>query len=324
MPVLTITISEDPIQIISGIPRSISVETNLPSTVFYTLDGSDPTVDSDILIGSLTLPTNYPSILLKLFATNGVDDSGIIEIEYKTSWIGDKRPRDKVISDDSGCSSGCVEPFTSSYTGPTAQYGNMAGVVVDSAGAEGIPNGYRDGYVVSETDKPYHRWNYDIVYDTTNSIGLSGPFIGNLPAKVTYYKPPTYNKSNKVNSLLFNPKAMVIVQDGRQENEDPNVTFLNRNYFSLKPSRDDFSDYTTPANDGNPLKGSFIKSFYNQKENTYTFYYRDFATDRWIISIEPASKIKTNPKPVLKDFIAPVSFANKKVFQWVPFHRRYI
>lgn len=326
MAVIAITVTESPIQIISGIPQSVSFETNIPSTVFYTLDGTDPTVNSDIAIGTVYLPTNIPTLTLKVFATNGVDYSTVIEFVYKTVWQNDRRPRDTVINAGSDCSSDPTpKQFTISSPNPNAIYGNTAGIIVDAPDTVGEPLGYgADGYVVSETDKPYHRWNYDIVYDTTDNKGLTGHGIGNLPAKTSTYNPINHTNSNKVNSLLFNPKSMVIIQDGREVQEDDNVSFINRQFFSLGNAEKerDGATYSISAFEGANLTGTFLKPYYNQKDNTYTFYYRDFNTNRWIISIEPASKIFGNKPSPIGNLLPPSTFAQKKVFKWIPFSRR--
>jgi hypothetical protein len=53
--IITITITESSVQLVSGIPKSVTITTNFPSTIFYTLDGSTPSVNSLIYVGERIL-----------------------------------------------------------------------------------------------------------------------------------------------------------------------------------------------------------------------------------------------------------------------------
>lgn len=48
MSVITITIIESVLQLIPGIPKFVTLETNIASNIFYTLDGTDPTLFSNV------------------------------------------------------------------------------------------------------------------------------------------------------------------------------------------------------------------------------------------------------------------------------------
>src|SRR5690606_9985489 len=97
MPVITLTITESPIQIVSGIPQMISMSANIPSTIFYTLDGTEPTTSSDVYISSIKLPVEQHTIVLKAFATDGTDTSLVVSRTYKnTTFSKNRRPHDKI------------------------------------------------------------------------------------------------------------------------------------------------------------------------------------------------------------------------------------
>ena len=53
MAVITITINESSDQILAGIPKYITLTTNIPATIFYTLDGTTPTTLSDMAVGQI-------------------------------------------------------------------------------------------------------------------------------------------------------------------------------------------------------------------------------------------------------------------------------
>lgn len=58
MAVISISLTESQDQVLVDIPRSVTLEANIPSTIFYTLDGTTPTITSSIYIDELFLPTN--------------------------------------------------------------------------------------------------------------------------------------------------------------------------------------------------------------------------------------------------------------------------
>jgi hypothetical protein len=77
MVVISVSIIESTEQVVSGIPRFITIETNIISVIYYTLDGSVPTINSTIYIDPIQLPLGPPTIVLSVFATNGTDTSPV-------------------------------------------------------------------------------------------------------------------------------------------------------------------------------------------------------------------------------------------------------
>lgn len=329
MPVITISIIRSPIELVAGIPRTIEFETNVPATVFYTLDGSDPDLYSSIGVGKISLPTDQNSITLKAFATDGTDTSPIVIFGYGPSWSANRNPRDKVIGlcvqplpNDDGASS-----FGSSSPNPYVKYGNIGGITVDSPNIDGPTDGFDgsgDNKSIANPDQEYNRQNYDIVYSTktTTSGPMGGPKVGNLPAQVRIQVPPPVNNYSDASSKLFDPKALVIIQDGRKPQEDPNMSLINRQFFSLADNEKirNGSMYFTTGFEGNQTTGSFLRPQYNSKDNTWIFPYRDQETGRWIFSIEPVKKAST--KNSMKQILLPSrKFGERKVFKWKPFKR---
>lgn len=331
MAVITITITESVIQLVAGIPKEVVLSTNVPATIFYTLDGTDPTLSSDIAVGSIVLPTGSNSVVLKAFATDGTDTSAIVTQTYAPNIVGDRKARDKVVGLYSqSLPSGDSAQFGDPSPNPDVRYDGIGGITVDAPDVEGTPIGYdgtATGTYVAETDRPWHRsapTGYDIHYSDKTETE-SGPGVGTLPAEVTVVVPSQSNNSPDANSKLFDPHAMVIIQDGREEPEDPNVSLVNRQFFSLgNPEKvRDGIGYNTTGLEGSVPTGSFIKPQYNPRENTYTFYYRDAETNRWIISIEPIRQA-TNARAVSQWLLPSSSFAEHKVFKWMPFKRQIL
>ena len=85
MSIISITITASPTQTIPGIPDTIALSTNEPSTIFFTLDGSVPNLSSPIYIVPIVMPQTLLTVVLSVFATNGVDNSAIITQTYSTT-----------------------------------------------------------------------------------------------------------------------------------------------------------------------------------------------------------------------------------------------
>jgi hypothetical protein len=327
MAVISITISESELHKIAGVPASVTLTTNVPATIFFTLDGTDPTTSSSVVTGPIVLPT-IGSVTLKAFATDGVNTSPIITQSYGTTTVGDRQPHDKISGITYLGQQGPL--FGSLATDGLGIYDNIGGTTVDAPGVPGIPAGYDGtgtGTPSSQTDLPLA--DYDFIFSETNDIGERGKGIGTLPANATIVMPDPVEPlsvakgSNNANSPFFNPRSLVIFQDSREEPYDPNVSQINHTFFSLEnPERArNGALLFTSALDGNVPFGSALRSHFNPRENTITYYYRDQNTNRWIIS-----KVPFSPKtPDMYNYSRIVFGRDKptaKVFKWIPFQYR--
>lgn len=324
MAVISITLTESSLQLVAGIPKQITVEVSIPSTVFYTLDGTDPDVNSDIYLSALDLPTNVSSVILKLFATNGADSSSIISKTYSSSFVGLRQAHDRILN-----ASPVPEerenmyPFGNISSLVPPQYGNMAGTTVDSEDIENIHDGYdgtATGTSVGGTDLPLSE--YDLIFSETNIKGERGHGIGTLPANVTVRipAPSSPSTSSNTNSKFFNPRALVIYQDSTDPPLDPEVPQINKQFFSTdnpEVVRNGAFLFNTGLDNMQPT-GSFLRAHLNPREQKVTYYYHDPATLRWIISKEPYQGPASGPN------LSNIVFSSRQsgaglVFQWVPF-----
>ena len=110
MSVISVTITESTEQIVSGKPKFITIETNIPANIYYTLDGADPTTMSDIYIDKIYLPYEQNTLIVKVFATNGVDESPIIENKYSHEYPENLR-RPRTVTDSNSSKSKQLYPF---------------------------------------------------------------------------------------------------------------------------------------------------------------------------------------------------------------------
>lgn len=318
--VISTTLIESTEQLMSGRPRSVRVETDTPSNVYYTLDGSTPTTTSLIMVGDLVIPTNSPSIELRFFASNGTDSSPITSKIYQPDLHKVRFPNARV--------EGNVQDSLKNW-GTYGDQGNdfnfrfdgTAGVAVDSPDIDGYPNGFDGtgtGTTRGETDLPKDK--YAFRFSTMNAIGKEGPGIGTVPAKVTILPqaPQFPQTTSKVSDRLFNPRALVIYQSYKDVN--PNgVGMINRGMFSLENPERSGNGFNTGFDKGN-VTGGFVKAVFNPNDSTINYYYRDNSVGRWIISTE-----KYQPKPGADDLSRTISNPRQgntvaRIFHWIPFH----
>lgn len=320
--VISITFTESSVEIISGIPRTVTLSTNVPATIFYTLDGTTPTESSSVYTAPITLPTSNPSVTLKVYATNGTDTSAIISEKYGPDISDVKYPRDTVTSTTPSPSQMDMFPFGDNSVTP-AVYGGPGGIIVDSPTIDNIPDGYDgNGGRSNGTDKALS--NYDFIYST----GQGGRGIGTL-TKVTIQvpQPVSPSTSSTLDKAFFNPRAMVIYQDARDTPYDPNIVNLNRGFFSLQRTNvaKNGSPIMNSAFDSNCVTGSFLRSHYNPRDHTMTYYYRDSDTNQWIISKQPYRPSNANIGRYDKIILSSRDKGVGMFFQWIPFlYRRLI
>lgn len=324
MSVISVEITEASEQIIAGIPRSVVISTNIPATIFYTTDGTEPDTMSSVYVSAIVFPTNVTGITLKVFATNGIDNSAIIEQTYgPPDWKNQRTPRSKI----SGLTSSYagLGPFGSGTALDTSiryEGSDDAGITVLKPLEPTFESGYfgEDGYAAALTNKPLEE--YKILASETDRLGQTGPGVGTR-VSVKYVSPTNEVPiDSKKSSKLFNPKALVIYQD--LENDAESVVHLNRQEFTL--SRPGFERDGLLRQNVWPVTGfstgSFIRAETNPRDNTITYYYYDNNVNRWIISKQP----HVLKDPNINNLAAGVVFGRegRGVFRWRPFMRRIL
>lgn len=321
MSVISLSITESEQEIVSGIPTSITIEANIVCVIFYTLDGTTPTTDSLVYVGPISLPTNYPSVTLKIYATNGTDSSSIISNTYAPSNIGLRRPFSTVTNVSNTVDNRIDKaPFGDNFTTPPYSYGKSGGITVDDSEIENVVRtGYDSLGEPSESGMDREIKHYEMIYSTTNRQGESGHGIGQLPIiTIQNSAPPPIQSSTK--DRVFNAKALVIYQDSR----DGSRTMLNRPYFNwqdLERSRNGALLFNS-AYEANNITGSFVRQYFNPQDNTITYYYRDSDSGRWIISKEPFSPKNSNIGSYSNMVFLSRSPGDRYVYPWVPFQSR--
>lgn len=322
---ITITITESSEQIVSGIPKFVNISTDIVATIYYTLDGTDPTESSDIYISSIMLPTNLAKVELRAFATNGSDTSLIIINQYETNMLLNARLPHSATDAQAGENIQGLYPFGNPPIQPNTLFLNPgdAGITVDNPDKTEISSGFDgQGNEVGFTNDPYNLENYSIVYTTRDAEGQ--PTVGNLPATVKIEIPSEPPEESEQFSKLFDPRAFVVFQDySAQDPDDPPT--INRQFFSLEDPekiRDGCSYYNSGL-DSPTVMGSFLRSHYNPKDNTMNYYYLDTHANKWIIS-----KVPYQPTGTFNGNLSGIVLSKNKgagfVFEWIPFARRVL
>lgn len=283
---IIITVTESASQIISGIPEFITINTNIPSVVFYTLDQTDPTIDSLFIEGeTLSLPTSENSVYLKLLAISGTDYSDIFEHEWKT----------------------VVPYFTKRFD--TSQGVNILPPgkdVVDSLSFDEAGDPARETSIefqdleiqASSRDK-YKK--YEKGKTSIDFINFNLEFL--LSEEIYQSKVSSTNGNN----LDFDPKAGLIIIDGStpEKMKSQSVKIINRPNDTLAP-RSDF--YNNRPGMEPPITANLVRHFINPKTGKIIFYYFDSRECRWLQSIQQIT-------PKVLD-IGQLT-GNSRVFAWV-------
>jgi len=268
MAVISVSITESSDQVVSGIPRTVSISTNISSNIFYTLNGQDPDLFSSIYTVPIKLPTDSLTVTLKVFATNGTDSSPIISEIYTTS-------REYIRTSHAATTAAAQSSLQGLYpfgTNPLQPNGNFlstgdAGITVNNESLPSEPSAYdADGNDAAFTNNPYTIENYSIVYPIKDRTGNSAPIVGTLPGTIDGYgvvnviqKTPEPESSNQFTNT-FDPRAFVIFQDFEKENPD-DPPQINRQFFTLEDANArDGNKYYTSGLDAPPVNGTFLRS----------------------------------------------------------------
>jgi len=330
MVVISITITSSEEQVVSGIPRTITISTNVSASIFYTLDGSTPTLFSSIYVSPIFLPTNKLSITLKVIATNGVDTSPIVTETFITNMVDGTNARLAHSSTDAEAGDNLpgLYPFGTNPSQPNAGFENPAdaGITVDNPALPSTSTGFDGaGTPNAFTNASFDTTNYSIKYSTTDWQNKSGHGIGTLPAQVTLEVGSAPPETTDQNSNTFDPRAFVIFQDVASEdpNSPPNI---NRMHFSLEdPEKTrDGNNFYTSGLDAPPASGSFLRSHYNPRTNSITYYYLDTWTNKWIISTAPYTPNGSWDGNLAGTKAMKGGEGSKYVFEWQNFPRRVL
>lgn len=255
MATITLTFTKSETEITYGIPETVTIESNVPATIYFTLDGTTPTDDSAIYVDGLSMPDNTMSIVLSAFAIDGNGDESAVFTELFAADMS-KLDRTHIL--------GAEGRAVDRYSDPTN--------IVDGFDADGVAAKFIDDELI----------HLDPIYSDETKPEVLVPAASDTPNPWDDNFEP---HSTPEHAHLFNPYAKVIVIDGRVQND---IKIVNRPFGSLTTYyREQFGKKTRElAQNGQVVSGGHVRTFYNAKNNIMVSYYYDNNEERWVKSIQ--------------------------------------
>jgi hypothetical protein len=262
MAVVTLTFTSSEEEIVSGIPRYMTIESSVPATIYYTIDGSVPTENSPIYITTFEMPDNENSVTLSAF---GIDADGY----------------------DGPILTQVFAPDTTQIT-VTRNVGSEGLVVDRYDDLTDIEYGYdADSEINAVTD--LNDLESRIMRSDRGRFGIAdGTQVEILVPDPTDTANPfddNFVSSSSNADQFFNPYAKTITMDARI---DSDIQILNRPFGSIRKtmSRNLWGKQEISGTDETYISGGFVKTFYSRRQNTMVSYYFDQNELRNIKSIQ--------------------------------------
>jgi len=289
MAIVTLSFTGSEEEIASGIPKYMTIESNIPATIYYTLDGSTPTFNSSIYIDTFGMPDAMTSVILSAFGVDGLNNIGPI----------------------------LTQTFSADVTRVTvARNVGMEGFVLNRANmGPDYPDRYGpDGYVATFLDVDPE--TLDIIRKEHGINGIEpgtvieiGYPIPSDPWTIDETEFVPFSSPEK--AQFFNPHARMIVIDNRKNNE---INLTLRPFGSLSNIYKEFGGkrIREAADDATYVSGGFVRRFYDAKNNIMVSYYFDHNESRYIKNIQALpSNIKVTNIGLQASASLPL------VFQWI-------
>ena len=282
---LTFTASED--EISSGIPKTITISSNVPATIYFTGDGSTPTTSSPIYTEEIVVPTGINAYVLSAF---GVDGDEVVGPTLTQTFAAD----------------------TTRIT-VSRNVGNE-GFVLDRYGTGAdVPDWY-------DADGDTARF-IDVDLETLDIIRKSKGFNGILEGTEIKVNVPDSSTtasfiddgfvafSTPETGELFNPTAKMIMIDNRVDND---LELIPRPYGSIINTESQQYRLREPADDATYVSGGFVRRFYDSKNRVMVSYYFDHNEARYIKNIQDL------PDRIPNTRLGGNISGPPLIFQWMP------
>ncbi len=263
---ITLTLEASERELISGIPEYVTFSASSPATIYYTLDGTQPTSSSIIATGKIYLPTSGSTVEVRAVAISSSESSDEIQKTYKTN--------------------------------STKLNGSR------NIGAEGIAV-MRDGDIsvnnmsigpggAARQESSTEFNDLDIKASRVSSTGV---LLDSNKTSVSFVNFPTIPMADEDTTVStvndnynFNPKAKVIVIDGTttENMEEQVVKIVNRPYNNIDTTSPFYNEHLGSSEQ--IVTGNFVKAYYNPVNGIYTSFYWESRESRWLKSIQKIDK----------------------------------
>jgi len=265
MAVVTLTFSGSELEIVSGIPKLMTIESNVPATIYFTLDGTTPTTDSPIYVDTFAMPDNQNTVTLSAFGVDSDDITGPT----------------------------LTQVFAPDVTRINITRGiGLEGIVINRADddTDNVIGYDADGEPVSYTDYTQEYLNLRLI---KSEKGLHGIYEGtqvevsmpNPESTITTSDDGFAPFSTPEIGELFNPEARVILIDNRKDND---IEIPLKPYGSIHNIYKEFGGkrLLEPADDAAYVSGGHVRRFFDAKNRVMVTYYFDHNESRWVKSIQ--------------------------------------
>ena len=290
MAVVTLTFTGSTEEIVSGIPQTMTITSNVPATIHFTVDESTPTTSSPIFTGAFAFPDGVTSVTLSAFGVDGSSVSGPILTQVfaaDTTRVTVSRHVGAEGFVISRAGTGVDTPDGFDADGDTARFVDVDLETLDIIRRDRGFQGVEEGTEI-EVGIPAASSTGSLVDD--GFVPFSTPEVGEL----------------------FNPRARTILIDNRIDND---IQLTLRPYGSLYDPYTDFGGkrIREPADDAMYVSGGFVRRFYDAKNGIMVSYYFDHNEGRYVKNIQtlPSNIQSTNN-------IGVQSSGQPLVFQWIP------
>lgn len=257
--VLTFTASEE--EISSGIPRSITIEANIPSTIYFTIDGTTPTINSPIYVDPIEVPTGINSLTLSAFGIDGDNEVGPTLTQF-------------------------FAPNTTRIT--VSRLIGAEGFAIDRADfGDDISTGFdADGAEARFVDVDPSTLN--IIHSSRGFEGLTNGIAVSVNIPAPSETPSLLDDnfqpfSTPQQAEFFNPYAKMILIDNREDND---IQLMPRPYGSLSDVYREFGGKRLRDTEACYVSGGFVRRFYDAKNRVMASYYFDHNENRYIKNIQ--------------------------------------
>lgn len=280
MAITTLTFIRSDEEITSGIPREITITSDILATIYFTLDGTVPTLDSAVYINPFTLPDAETSVILSAFGVDSEEESGPILTEVFAADTSDATVSRIVGSE------GYVLRDTDS------ELGVSTGFDADSDDARFIDVNLEEIDIIKKGDLVV-----EVSYPDPKDTG-------------TYIDDGFVPFSTPEFAEFFNPTANMIVIDNRIDNEVELIPRPNGSLYNVY-THDGGKRVRSTADESSYMSGGFGRRFYSAKTNTMVSYYYDHNNSHYIKNIQVLpDDIKTAQ--------GGLNYTIPLVFKWLP------
>jgi len=285
-PILTFTASTK--EVSSGIPETITITSDVPATIYYTIDGSTPDLSSAVYTDPIAFLTDINSAVLSALGVDSLDVEGAILTQT-------------------------FAPDTTRVT--KSRNVGMEGVVLDRANmGPDIPYRYdSEGSVGTFLD--IDPAELDIIRKEKGYDGIQ-PGTALTVGIPTAQEEPKFNLdafipfSTTEKAQFFHPNAKVVLIDNRKDNE---VQVTLRGYGSLSDPYKEFGGkrIRESAADATHITGGFVRRFYDAANNIMVSYYYDNMDNKYV------KNIQTLPNNIAAGYRGMSPGGMPLVFQWI-------